>query len=86
MKYGAKAKAPNVFKELCNTLTLLYDEFGPAGSPLKEVIDFAVLAASNANAGVRTAATGLLSEMYKHLGPALDQFMTDIKPATLKTI
>lgn len=40
LKHAAKAKAPNVFKEMCNMLITVFEEFGAAGTPLKEVIDF----------------------------------------------
>lgn len=86
LKHAAKAKAPNVFKEVCNMLIGIYEEFGAAGTPLKEVIDFGQLAASQTNAQVREAALKLFCELYKHLGSALETFMTEIKASTLKTI
>lgn len=49
MKYASSAKSPNVLKESCNILIRMTDEFGITGMPLKEMIDFAILAANHQN-------------------------------------
>ena len=40
VKYAATAKSPNTLKESCNILTQMTDEFGAAGMPLKEMIEY----------------------------------------------
>ena len=49
IKYANTAKAPNNLKESCVILTSLLDEWGAGMMPVKECIDFATLAANNAN-------------------------------------
>ena len=71
LKHAAKAKAPAVFRECCNCFITILEEFGPAGTPLKETVDFGQLAASQTNPQAREAATKLFCELYKHLGDAL---------------
>ena len=85
IKYAATAKAPNTIKEGCNFITTVMDEFGPM-IPLKETIDFAKVAAAHATPAVRQAAMKLFKEIYKHVGEALRNFMTEIKESTLKMI
>ena len=62
------------------------DEFGMNGFPLKEIIDFAKFATTNANPQVRTAANKLFCEIYRHVGEVIRNFMGDIKDSTLKMI
>lgn len=86
IKYAATAKAPKVLQEACNHLRDTIDNFGGAGVPLKETIDYAKLAAAHATPAVRQAAIGLFCGLYKHVGDAIRSFMNDIKDSTLKLI
>jgi hypothetical protein len=67
-------------------LASLLEEWGAAMMPVKECIDFATLCAANANAQVRTASLQLFSGLYKHLGEAMRNFLTDIKESTMKLV
>lgn len=67
-------------------LVQLLEEWGGARMPVKECIDFGVLAAASANGQVRTAANKMFCELYKHLGDAIRNFFSDIKESTLKVI
>ena len=53
IKYAATAKAPNNLKKACVFLTSMIDEFGISGTPLKETIDYAKVAAAHATPAVR---------------------------------
>lgn len=64
----------------------MIDDFGMAGVPPKETIDFAKVATAHATPAVRQAAMKLFVAMYKHIGEALRNFMTEIKESTLKLI
>ena len=66
----------------------MIDEYGMGYGqfPLKEIIDFAKFATTNANPQVRTAAMKLFCEIYKHVGDVITNFMGDIKESTLKAI
>ena len=86
MKHGTTAKSPNTIKESCNVLTNMTDEFSVIAMPLKEMIDFAKLAANNPNAQVRTASMALFAMLYKHAGEAVKNFLKDIKESTMKLI
>ena len=49
IKYASTAKAPKNIQESCNVIADMIDEFGLAGFPLKEVIDFAKFATTHTN-------------------------------------
>jgi hypothetical protein len=80
------AKSPNVPKETCNLLVRMTDDFGVLSMPLKEMIDYAILAVNNSNPQVRTAAMALFSIIYRHAGEAVRNFFKDIKESTMKLI
>jgi len=86
IKYGASAKSPNVIRETCNLLANLTEEFGALTMPLKEMIDFAKVAADNKNPQVRTASMNLFTVLYKHVGEPVKNFMKEIKESTMKVI
>lgn len=85
-KYGSQTKAPKNMEHSCLMLVTLLEEWGGARMPVKECIDFGVLAAASANGQVRTAANKMFCELYKHLGDAIRNFFGDIKESTLKVI
>lgn len=64
----------------------MIDEYGISGFPLKEVIDFAKFATTNANPAVRNASMALFCEMYKHVGEVVRNFLEGVKDSTLKMI
>jgi hypothetical protein len=49
IKYASTAKSPNVLKESCNILIKMIDEFTVMHMPLKEMIDYATIAANHSN-------------------------------------
>ena len=86
IKYASQAKAPNVLKESCNILHRMTDEFGGMNMPLKEMIDYSILACNHVNPQVRVAAMALFAMMYKHAGETIKNFLKDIKESTMKLI
>lgn len=64
----------------------MIDEFGISGTPLKETIDYAKVAAAHATPAVRQAAMKLFCEIFQHVGEVIRNFMGDIKESTLKMI
>jgi len=62
------------------------DEFGVINMPLKEMIDFGILAANHTNPQVRTASMALFAIMFQHAGEPIKNFLKDIKESTLKLI
>lgn len=85
-KNAMTAKAPNNLKESCNILTELIEAFGAGPIPAMIVIEYATLAAGNANGQIRTAALKLWATLYKFNGEAIRNFLGDIKESTLKVI
>lgn len=49
IKYGLKAKSPNVIKESQNIISNMTDEFGINLLPIKEMIEFATTCAAHSN-------------------------------------
>ncbi len=49
IKHASSAKSPNVLKESCNVLHRMTDEFGVTSMPLKEMIDYAIIAVNHSN-------------------------------------
>lgn len=86
IKHAASAKSPNTLKESCNILIRLVDEFGLNNLSVREMIDYAILAANHTNPQVRTAAMALFAIMFQHAGEGIKNFMKDIKESTLKLI
>lgn len=86
IKYASQAKSPNIIKESCNTLTKMTEDFGVITMPLKEMIDYAIVAVNNSNPQVRTSAFALFAMMYKHAGETIKNFLKDIKESTMKLI
>jgi hypothetical protein len=80
------AKSPNVPKEACNILVRMTDDFGAFSLPVKEMIDYAIVAANHSNPTVRAAAMALFSIVYRHVGEASRNFLKDIKESTMKLI
>jgi hypothetical protein len=62
------------------------DDFGVGNMALKEMIDYAILAANHTNPQVRTASMALFAIMYQHAGETIKNFLKDIKESTLKLI
>jgi hypothetical protein len=75
-----------VIKETCNILTRLTDEFGFVTMPVKETIDFALVAVNNSNPQVRTASMALFAMLYRHAGETVKTFIKDVKESTMKLI
>lgn len=67
-------------------LVRLTDDFGAFALPVKEMIDYAIVAANHSNPQVRTAAMGLFAVVYRHVGEASRNFLKDIKESTMKLI
>ena len=86
VKKGLGTKAPNNVKESCNVLAMMIEEYGAGRLAIKEVIDFAVNSANNANKAVRDAAMALCSVLYKHLGEKINTFLEGVKPNTMELI
>ena len=86
VKKGLGTKAPNNVKESCNVLAQMIEEYGAGRLSIKEVIDFAVNSANNANKAVRDAAMALCSVLYKHLGEKINTFLEGVKPNTMELI
>jgi hypothetical protein len=60
----------------------MVEEYGAGKLSLKETIDFSIFGCAHANKNVRDAGTSLICAIYKHLGPAIQTFIEDIKPST----
>ena len=86
IKNGSTTKAVKNIEETCIILTQMVDEYGAGMMPIKECIDFATLAANNANVKVRNASMTLFAMLYKHLGETVRNFLSDIKDSTMKLI
>lgn len=86
LKHAATAKSPVVLKESCNVLLRMTEDFGVMTMPLKEMIDYSIIAVNNSNPLVRTCAMALFAVMYKHAGEAIKNFLKDIKESTMKLI
>jgi hypothetical protein len=86
IKYGTATKAPKNVEGCLNLITAMIDEYGMNGFPLKEIIDFAKFATTNANPGVRTASMNLFCELYKFVGEQVRNFLDGVKDSTLKMI
>lgn len=54
--------------------------------PLKEMIDYCILACNHSNPQVRTSSMALFAMMYKHAGETIKNFLKDIKESTMKLI
>ena len=54
--------------------------------PLKEMIDYSIIAANNSNKDVRNASMALFAKMFQHAGEAIKNFLKDIKESTMKLI
>lgn len=86
IKHASSAKSPNVLKESCNVLLKMTEDFGVLTMPLKDMIDYAIIAVNNSNPQVRQSAMALFAVIYKHAGDAVKNFLKDIKESTLKLI
>ena len=86
LKHASSAKSPNVLKENCAFVALLVEEFGVAGLPVKEMIDYAKLCAGHSNPQVRTNAIATVKTLYLYVGEPIRNFLNDIKDSTLKLI
>ena len=62
------------------------DDFGVMNMPLKEMIDYAIVAVNHSNPQVRTTAMALFAIMYQHAGETIKNFLKDIKESTMKLI
>jgi len=62
------------------------EDFGVMTMPLKEMIDFAIVAVNHSNPQVRTSSMALFAVMFKHAGEAIKNFLKDIKESTMKLI
>jgi len=49
IKHASTAKSPNVLKESCNILLRMTEDFGAMTMPLKEMIDYGIIAVNNSN-------------------------------------
>ena len=63
-------------------LATIIEEYGAGKVHLKYTIDFSIFGCAHANKNVRDAAMNLICAIYKHLGPAIEKFIEDIKPST----
>ena len=54
--------------------------------PLKETIDFAIIAAASTSGPVRTQALKLFAMLYKHMGEPINNYLEGIKESTKKLI
>ena len=86
MKYCGGHKAVKVVQESCNFMTKAIDEFSIIGMPIKEMIEYFLVAISSPNAQVRTAATNFIKMLYQHAGDLIRNFLDGIKDSTLKVI
>jgi hypothetical protein len=86
IKHASTAKSPNVIKETCNVLTKMCEDFGGITMPLKEMIDYAIIAVNNTNPQCRQSAMALFAVMYKHAGETIKNFLKDIKESTMKLV
>lgn len=84
--FTKNVKGANSLKEFCIFIEKSIDDFGIGQFPVKEIVDFCTLLASNSNKDLRKAATALLCGMYKYIGEPLKRFLTEIKEATMKEI
>lgn len=86
LKTGSKSKVPKNLEQLAIWLTKLLDEWGSAQLPLKETIDFAIIAAGSTSGPVRVAALKLFGMLYKHMGDPINNYLEGIKDSTKKLI
>ena len=86
IKYMHSVKGPTILKEFGLFLETVIQEFGINIIPIKEIVEFSKILASNPNPQLRNVATTILCLIYKNIGPTIKKFLNDIKEATLKVI
>jgi cytoskeleton-associated protein 5 len=82
VKHASGARNPNLLTGNNTLVVKMIEEFGPAGLPVKEIIDFGVECWGNSNAKVRKQTIEMLSTLYLHLGDAITTFLSGIKDST----
>jgi len=80
------AKAVNVLKESALWIAEIIEEWGADKVPVKECIDFAIVANAHTNKDVRNNGMTMICNLYKHMGDRLKPFLSEIKESTLKVI
>jgi len=86
VKHGSSAKSPKVLEELALHIGVFLKEFGPAGFPLQEVIDFGVTGCGHANKKVRDTFIQMVTTIYEFVGEPIKEFLKGVKSSTLKVI
>lgn len=86
VKHGATAKSPKVLEELLSIIGDFLREFGPAGFPLKEAIEFGVKGCAHSNPKVRDSSIKMITTVYQFCGDPIRDFLKDVKDSTLKVI
>ncbi|KAG9318450.1 microtubule associated protein [Chiua virens] len=81
-----KQKAPKVLADALTWVDTAILEFGIAGLPLRNLIEFLKTALKNSNAAVRTSATKTLVTVKLFAGAGIKDFLEDINPQLLGTI
>ena len=79
-------KGVSSLKEFSFFLEKSIEEFGISSFPVKDLVDFSILLASNANPQLRNSATNLLCCIYKYIGQPIKKFLSEIKESTMTII
>jgi cytoskeleton-associated protein 5 len=85
-QHTAGHKNPKVTSEALLWMTKALEDFGTAGLDIKTLIDHVKACLDSTNAPTKTAATKLLVVLRIAVGPALSDFLLDIKKQLLDTI
>lgn len=86
LKTGLKSKVPKTIEQLGIWLTKMLGEWGSGAMPVKETIDFAIMAAGSTSGPVRVSALKLFAMLYLHMGEPINNYLGDVKESTKKLI
>lgn len=86
MSITNNSKVVKVYVEACNFMAKAVDEFSIIGMPLKEMIEYFLVAVSHTDNKVRSASLAIVKNLYLHAGDVIRSFIKDIKDLTQKTI
>ena len=84
--HTAGHKNPKVTSEALLWMSKALEDFGTAGLDIKMLIDHVKACLDSTNAATKTAATKLLVVLRIAVGPALSDFLLDVKKQLLDSI
>ncbi|KAG8968617.1 Microtubule-associated protein, microtubule dynamics during spindle orientation [Tulasnella sp. 419] len=83
---GLSAKQPKVVAGCVSALNEAFRAFGPKVIPPKDTLKSLPKIFGHTDKTVRAEGTNLVQALYTHLGPALQPFLTELKPVQVKEL